>query len=255
MSYSFHSFDIPRQLPLSIKISLIMGNVFFVIGIIFFLVGTLSLVVFSLMLDFNSFGFGDNLQKTSGEILFVESTGSRENKVLIYKFGYRYVVDEKSFNGVSFQTGQGMLKPGDIATIEYEKAQPGLSRIEGMRMNEFPFWVIWFLFIFPTIGLIFLLVAILGGIKNIRLITYGILTKGKVTGKEPTNTRINNKRVYKVFFEFKTQEGAMIKTSVNTHHTHLLEDEPEEMLVYDGSNPEKAVLLDALGKSVRKFFS
>ena len=67
-----------------------------------------------------------------------------------------------------------------------------------------------------------------------------------MSGYEPTNTRINNQTVYKLTFEFTTDDGRRYEATARSHRPFVLEDEPQEQLLYDPYNPKKAVLLDSL---------
>jgi flagellar basal body rod protein FlgC len=64
--------------------------------------------------------------------------------------------------------------------------------------------------------------------------------------KEPTSTRVNNRPVYKLTFEFRADDGGIYEVVSKTHLPHLLEDEAEEQLVYDPRHPAHAVMMDNL---------
>jgi len=90
--------------------------------------------------------------------------------------------------------------------------------------------------------------------KNFNILANGILTKGKVISKTPTGTKINKKPVYEVIFEFTDKNKNTIRSSVNSYKPEKLVDESEEPIVYLPSSPDKAIMLDALPGSVRRFF-
>ena len=56
----------------------------------------------------------------------------------------------------------------------------------------------------------------------------------------------------KMYFSFTDKYGKEQQTSVKTHHTHKLQDEALEMLVYMPDNVEKSMFLDILPSFVRK---
>lgn len=120
-----------------------------------------------------------------------------------------------------------------------------------MRAAPFSFWILPLMGVFPFIGLVFLIFSLHSAKRNIYLVQNGILTKGKVVRKEPTSTKVNNQTVYKVFFQFKTQDGNWQEAFVKNHKIHNLGDEAEEPVVYDSQYPSSAVLLDALPKKIR----
>ncbi len=125
--------------------------------------------------------------------------------------------------------------------------------LQTQEASSAPRWIALFPLMFPLAGIIMLLISMRVNKKYLHLVQNGILTAGKVTGMEATNMKINNRTVYKVFFEFAVS-GGMQKAVVKTHNTARVRDEKEEKLVYDPNNPESAALLDAMPKAVRKFF-
>lgn len=252
MSTFLGAFDTPRQIPLLVKLSLFLGDVIFILGLIFSLIGVASMVLISLLVDFSSLRFSpDTIAK--GTITAIEDANASENNHRIYKFQYQYSLDGDSFKSGYSYDSNGELKVGDRVEVECESASTK-SRIKGMKLAPFSPWLLLPFSIFPLVGMVMLLFGVRKGVRNLDLLTNGILAKAKVTHKERTNTRINNQYVYKVFFEFKTADGKMAQSSVNTHKPYLVEDEPEEMMLYKPETPEKAVLLDALQRSVKKHF-
>ncbi len=142
-------------------------------------------------------------------------------------------------------------KSGDTVIVKYIAKRHQLSRIQRMRTAPFDIWIIPFTCIFPLIGLIFVILSIKKAKENIYVMQNRILTTGKVIRKEPTNTKINKQTVYKVFFQYKTQDGNLKEAFIKAHITHNLGDEEKEPLLYDSQNPSSAVLLDSLPKKIR----
>jgi hypothetical protein len=70
--------------------------------------------------------------------------------------------------------------------------------------------------------------------------------RGRLVDKSPTNTTINNRRVFKLTFEFLDRDGNAHRTSIKTHHPENLEDDAEELLFYDPAHPEHACARDAM---------
>ena len=106
-----------------------------------------------------------------------------------------------------------------------------------------------FVLIFPLIGGGILIFGFLKTQKVLKLFSYGVLTKGRLLDRIPTNTRINDQMVFKYVFEFEDRKGDCYKVIEKTHKGWLLEDDEEEPLLYLESNPDEAVLLDALPSS------
>jgi hypothetical protein len=245
------NFDLPRTISKGLKLKIFFGNPFAAIGIAFFLFGSIFPTVFGSMVDFKSaFNFKDSDPSINGIVISKEETGNKENKRKIYDYGYEYRLNGKTYTGHSFAKDED-IESGDSVIVQYVANEADLSRIQNMRAAPFNFWVLPLTCIFPLIGFIFLLVSINKARKNIYLVQNGILTKGKVVRKEPTNTKINKQTVYKVFFEFKTRDGNIQEAYVRSHIVHNLGDEAEEPLVYDANEPSQAVLLDSLPKKIK----
>jgi adenosyl cobinamide kinase/adenosyl cobinamide phosphate guanylyltransferase len=62
---------------------------------------------------------------------------------------------------------------------------------------------------------------------------------------------INNMPVMRMTFEFRDAAGRAHFTETKTHKAYSVTDEPDELLIYDPRNPEKAVLVDTLPGFVR----
>ncbi len=245
------NFDLPRAISKGLKVKIFFGNPLATIGTFSFLFGSFFSILFGSMVDFKSaFTFKDTDPSTNGVVISKEKTSNKENKRKIYDYGYEYHLNGKTYIGHSFAKDDA-LEPGDSVIVQYVANDADLSRIQNMRAAPFNFWVLPLTGIFPLIGFIFLLVSANKARRNIYLVQNGILTKGKVIRKEATNTKINKQTMYKVFFQFKTQDGNIQEAYVSSHITHNLGDEAEEPLVYDALNPSSAVLLDSLPKKVR----
>ena len=252
---SLNNFDVPRTISTGLKISIFFKNPIAVIGTVFFLFGLIFPIVFGSMADFKSaFSFSDNDPAIKGVVIDKTATSSSENKRRIYDYTYRYSIDGKTYTGHSFSTSYEN-ETGDTVNVLYVAKQPELSRIEGMRAAPFGIWILVFTSIFPILGLIFFIVSLRKAKSNIYLVQNGILTHGKVIRKEPTNTKVNNNTVYKVFFQYKSQDGNLQEAFNKSHLTYNLGDEEKEPLVYDSQNPSKAVLLDTLPKKIRQIIS
>ncbi len=247
--------ELPRQLPLNLKLSVWFANIFFLFGFVFTLMGGITAGIILSKADLKSFVLSDNFTKNAtGTITDVKDCNSSENKHTIYRFDYTFTTEKGSnYTGHSFSTSTGLQK-GDEATIEYDEEKPEHSMIKGMRTAEFPIWVVLLVLIFPFIGICFLISNFVKAKKNLNILTNGILTTGKFISKTATSTKINNQTVYKVTFEFIDAQKTPRRAEVKTHHPHKLQDEAQEPVVYLPEQTENAVMLDVLPKIVRRFF-
>lgn len=238
----------PRQIPALLRVQVLFGGFINQFGWGFFGFGLIFLLGFGLFVDWTQplFALGQ-VETAPGVILAVESTGSTVNDVPVYAYTYNFRVErqETVYQGEAYANGRQFETGWDV-TVEYLADNPEISRIHGTRHGIFPIWVLAIVLPFPLVGLGFIIAGLTKGIAGLRLLSRGRLTVGKLSGKEPTSTRINNQPVYKLSFNFKGDDGFPQTAIAKTHKTFLLEDEPEERLLYDPHRPNRAVLLDNL---------
>jgi hypothetical protein len=247
----YKSNDVPRLLPLGLKLKIMTSGALFWIGLIFFLFGCTFAYFFSNVMDFKSISF-DPDQKAYGVVREKSFSNCSENKRSILRYDYDFTTN----SGVK-QTGNSyssdFVEIGETVSVEYETKKPENSRIIGMRNAPFSVWLGLVLVIFPGIGLVFLLISFSSGRKKLHLTTNGIITKGKVVLKEATNTVINNRVLYRITFEFKSRNGHTIQAKCTTTEPEKVLDEAEELLLYDERQPEKAILIDTINKAAKEY--
>lgn len=245
----------PRPLSGKLKRRIFFASPFALIGSIFFLFGSIFVVVFGSSTDFQSaFRMSDTDPLVPGILIGTERTGSSVNKQRIYDHHYRYHVGTNVYEGHAFAQNKG-LTPDSPVIVQYAAGNPSVSRIQGMRKAPFGLHVMFFVAIFPTVGLVFLIGAVRQYKKHAHLVRHGVLSTGKVVRKVPTSTRINQKTVYEVFFRFKSHDGVEHEACVSSHQHENLGDEAREPLVYDADKPSQAVLLDSLPAPIRQLLS
>jgi hypothetical protein len=238
-----------RVVPINTLIHVILGNTYSVIGFIFVAFSWIFCVIFIGSMDTSSFSFSDDSPITQGIVSNIEETSSSENKRRIYAYTFDYQANRRKYSDISYQSNSN-VNVGDTVQVEYLADKPEVARIQGMRRSEFGMTVL-FVLIFPIIGWIFAGLGIQKGLSFVKLLKHGELTTGKLISSEPTSTRINNRTVYKMSFEFTTKEGKKYNAVANTHLTELLEDEEREQILYMPDNPEKSTALDGMTGSPR----
>ncbi len=137
------------------------------------------------------------------------------------------------------------LSRGKIVEVEHERGDPDDSRIAGMRRAMFGPGVS-VVVIFPLIGFVLVLYGFRRGLRGTTLLANGIFGVGKLKAKEPTDTRINNRTVYKLTFEFVAEDGKTYEAVESTDTPERLEDKNEELLLYDPFRPSNALMVDDL---------
>lgn len=238
----------PRNVPWPVRSQILFGGFVNQFGWLFLGIGLIFVWIFGLMADLSSIYFRlGQVETISGVVSDVEETSATENKIRVYASHYTFRVEqlEQEFPGVSYTTGP-RFSSGDQVTVEYLAQNPEISRIQGARANLFGPWVVCLAGMFPLVGVGFIAVGVRKGIKGYRLLTQGRVGMGRLISKEPTHMRVNRQTVYKLTFEFKTDDEQTCQAVAKTHLTHLLQDEAQEQLLYDPGNPTYAVLLDDL---------
>ncbi len=242
----------PRTVPLLIRLRILFGGFLNQFGWLFFGFGMIFVWLFTLQADLTSwFVFRGTLETAQGSITTSRKTnvsvgGSKHSKgTPVYEHQYSFTWGNDLYEGTSYCTGGGTLEAEKNVLIEFPRGHPKTSRIRGMRRGIVGLFGLMPV-IFPAIGLVFISHGFRKGLKAIHLLAFGQLAEGKLISKEPTNTRVNKKTVYKLTFEFAASDGQTHQAIARTHETKDLEDEQAELLLYDPMRPAYAVMLDDL---------
>lgn len=246
----FFNTDIPRTIPFSLKLRIFFKNPLALAGILSLLFGSVFPIVFGSLTDFQStFVFKDSDPITTGVITSINRTNSSVNNQSVYAYGFSFEINGTTYEGQAFST-----HPYSVSApvpVQYKVDESSISKIQGTGTAPFSIWIFFSSLVFPLSGFFLIVLSVRKARKHIYLVEKGTLTTGRVTRQKRTMSKINNQRVYKVFFEFALSDGTIQEAHVKTHRTDQLGDEAKEPLVYDLLNPSSAVLLDALPKAVR----
>lgn len=248
-----HVADPPRPVPLTTQSLVLLG-------------GTLSLIgwlVLSFGLLFSSCFFADSEAVTlvtfrgdkgqaPGQVTEIRETSASENDVPILAVAYAYTVAGVGHQGTSYALGVP-FGPGDPVRVEYLLADPGRSRIEGMRMRRFTAAAS-FVLLFPLVGLLLVYFALRHGVRARRMLRRGLLAYGRLVETKETSGSVNDQPVYDLVFRFTDpRDSGAIKGWVTehevVHRTHelaTLTDETREPILFDPDRPSQAVLVDGL---------
>ncbi len=236
----------PRSVPLMVRLRLLFGGFLNQFGWIFFGFGMIFVWVFGSSTDPKVWlDFRGDLRESQGVIIRCEETNASENDSPIFAYYYEFETDGQKHEGMSYSVG-GQRALGEKVTVQFPRGRPARSRVKGMRTAMFPAFVLPLVVLFPFIGLCFMLAGFCKGRKAVRLLANGEQAFGVLKSREPTNTRINNRRVYKLTFEFKDQTGQAREATAKTHEPESLQDDAEEPLLYDPIRPSYSTMLDHL---------
>lgn len=236
----------PRPVPWQLQSMLLFGGVLSQVGW-----GVLCFgMVFFWIFGFNSelvadARLGSSLTPAFGVVQRSERTNSSENDYYVFAIHYTFAAaDGQQYQGVSYATGE-WLEPNTLVNVEYRPDDPSRSRIAGLRSATFGPAAA-FVVIFPLAGLVLLGLAWPRTWLARRLLRTGEIGAATLVKKEPTNTRVNGRPVYRLTFEGRTADGRPFQVAESTWRPERLEDDREERVLYDPNNPARAVLLDNL---------
>ncbi len=240
-----------RKIPLLLKVRIIFSNVPFFIGFMFFLIGSIFLIVFGSFIAFDDLKFSKNDPITKGKILNSRYTNSSINEQTVIEYEYEfYTPDGKRHLGKSYTVNQLQ----DSVDIVYLKDEPTISKIYNTTKGGFPFWIIFFLLIFPATGIIIAFFGLRKTIKWLDILKIGKIAFGIYHRREATGASVNDMRVYKLYFKYSV-DNKEYEAVGETHKTYNLHNEQYEPLLYNPYNPNEAIMVDALPRQVRKILS
>lgn|GEM_PF-881979 len=240
-----------RHVPIAAGISVLLGGFMTQFGAAFFSFGMIFCWVFIGMADIpGTIKFMGETATANGVVKRVTATSAKENKSRVHEIEYVFNESNGATRTGTSYSAYDVPKSGDAVRIEYVTGDPGYNRIEGMRRAEMPIFVV-FVVIFPIVGALIGVAGIRAGRRRLRMLYVGRMARGRLVAKEPTNTKINNQTVYKLTFEFTTPDGRVGRVTDKTHETARLEDEAEELLLYNPDNLEEGAAIDALPGGVK----
>ncbi|OQX98817.1 MAG: hypothetical protein B6I20_10625 [Bacteroidetes bacterium 4572_117] len=244
-----------RNISIGLKLKIWMSDVLTIIGGGFLLLGLPAMFAFIPFSSVFSPGFSDTDPIIEGKIIEVNRTGASINDQSVYEYVFAYnPPDGGNYEGVGYSTGCIYEVDAQVEII-YKRNQQEISKAKNLRTSSFPIWISFFVLIFPLVGAAMLYFSTKKAINAIYVLKIGEIAYGKFLNKEPTNTTVNKRRVYKYTFEFTAKDNKVYQAIAKTHLYERLEDEDVEKLVYDPDDPENAVLLDAFPLALRRFFA
>lgn len=243
--------NLPRPVPLRTLLTVLLGSFYARFGWLVLAIGLVTGWTFARHADYSAPLFAVLAKDTAnGLVVEVSETHAREgcdegeSGRRIFQVRYTFVAQGSAREGVSY-TSWDPPTPGQRVTIEYLRLDARLSRIRGMRRAWFELSAAVGL-VFPLIGAGFLFHGLGQGIQGCQLLRKGRLSWGRLKDNRPTNVTINNRLVMALTFEFRACDGMDYQIVAKSHEPESMEDEPEELVLYDPADPAYAVVLDAL---------
>lgn len=240
-----------RSVPIAAGISVLLGGFMVQFGAAFFAFGMIFCWIFIGLADVPGTVklLGDKKQ-ASGVVTSVTQTSAKENNSRVYQVDYTFTDSDGVARAGSSYSATMVPAVGQTVDIEFAADDPSTHRIVGMRRGEMPLFVL-FVVIFPIVGAVVGVAGLRSGRRKLRLLYTGRTARAKLINKEPTGSSINKRPVYKLTFQFTTPDGRTGQIYDKTHETERVEDEPEELVIYDPDNINDGTAIDALPGGVR----
>lgn len=198
-------------------------------------------------------GLGDCLitlapSTRTGLVTLVDYANAEINERELYRVHFEVTNDGRVRSAYSYTTASTPSEGSEVQ-IQYCAFMPRLMRVEGMKMS-----------VFGSIG--FLIIGLIvfcfgwAGWSGFRralrwrhLLCDGTPGWAQLTSKEPTNVSINEQTVYKLTFTYESGPNTSHTLEVNEHRSEelrALQDEGQELMLYDPNEPAFGVLWDQL---------
>jgi hypothetical protein len=236
----------PRAVPVCTRLTVLFGGILQQLGWAFLGFGMIFFYVFGLQADLSGLWMGLlDTRQTTGVVTAVEETNASENDSPVYAVRYHFTAANGSrVEAMAYSTGYSP-ESGQRVRVEYLPSDPKVARVEGMRRTTFgPAAIL--VVIFPLVGASLAFFGLFEGFRASRLLGIGRLAFGKLTSTAGTNTTINNRQVMAMTFSFRAHDGATYDVTSKTSTPENLEDQEEELILYDPDDPTRGAALDAL---------
>lgn len=239
----------PRHLPLLSQLSILLGGFLNTFGWLFLTFGSIFVWTFGYNSEIK-YIFEPPIEKWQtavGVIINAEPTNSSVNNQKVWKYDFQLYVNEKAYSGTSYTLAKRFSEGAEIPVL-YLPDNPSKAYIKGTNRAHFPAWTALIISIFPIVGLVMIIVTIAKNAKFLRLLQNGQFTRGQLIHKTNTNSSITiNNRHYPIYkYEFEFSVGSRCYSAFcKTHLTQRVEDEEEEIILYNAHKPEDAIVYDA----------
>ncbi|MCH2042598.1 MAG: DUF3592 domain-containing protein [Saprospiraceae bacterium] len=235
----------PRALSRFTYITILCGGILTQIGSLFLFIGLLvsAFVIPNSEVKYLFTSDGE-WQTTTGKIIYIEQTSAEVNEQPIFKYTFNFNVNGQAIENSSYGSLYPMLDVNTIVEVEYKSEAPSNSRIKGMNREIFATWIA-FILLFPFIGLLVIFGGLYNNKKVLDLLKKGKFTRGTLLESRPTRGRVNYRPIMEYTFQFEAQNQTFT-AKCNTHKYHLVENEEQEIILYDAENPETNIIYDAV---------
>ncbi len=232
----------PRAVAWTVRMAMYTHGAIRQFGWVFAALGSLFCGFF---LHYTDLRIGGYDAHASGEVVKLEATNSSSNDRRIYAVVFRFRGGEpaQDYQDTSYTTAPPGV--GDQMGVEYEWDDPDEARMQGAHSRPFS-PVLSLVLIFPLAGMGFALIRIGESRRVVWLLRRGRAVKAKVIARGKGNMKINETSETKLTLQFVDDRGLARTFDVSTFSPELLEDDAEELALYDPDRPQRAITLDHL---------
>ena|SRR5580700_123786 len=242
----------PRMTGTALAARILLGSVRSQLGWLILGFGSIFFWGFTWNIDFSGLRFAlEPVGRTSGRFLYCNDTqfargrGDQDWR-RIYEIHYQFELIGRTFKGSSFATG---ACAGGTLPIEYLRAHPEVSRIAGTRRRPFgPSTLL--VDVVPAAGLFMVITGLVQGRARLRLLRDGLPATGRLIDKTRMTSGAKRGQMYRLTFEYTSQNGATGRVTASTGLPELFEDKEGALVFYEPANPRRAVLLASLPGSI-----
>jgi hypothetical protein len=233
----------PRRVPGRLVLRLLGGGTIAPIGWFVMTIGSIVLWAMAGHIDYQVDG---PYRRHEGEVVGVHRTSISENKRAVHRVEFTFVDDDtgEERRGASY-TDDDVPAAGETVRVDVPRGQPSEAVIHGMRRRELS-RVALVIVVLPLVGLGLVLVRVVRGLRDLRLLARGHVGAGKLVHQRQTNMEVNHKPVIELSFDFEAHDGRTHRAKARVLDVGKLTDESLEPLVYDPARPSRAAMLDAL---------
>ncbi|CAL2084847.1 conserved hypothetical protein [Tenacibaculum dicentrarchi] len=244
---------ITKSLPINLKIRLLYRGFSTIFILILLYFSFLSLKSNMKNIDFREcFYLNINTNETKATITEVYFTDIEDDQfqAMVKAYEFEYTIDKEYHRWVSYNSTAN-LKIGDEVKIIYNIEKPTYSVIKNFDYipNGNPFF---YYLIFPLITLFIFRLYIRNTVKEITILSNGIITEGRYLGKELYfSNNVKGKYSYRIKFAY-FSEDKEIEYATTCLGTIKKIRTKKVWIIYHKNNPKKALVVNSLPKSIAK---
>ena len=231
----------PRPLPLRVRLKFLSGfGTWFGVGL--FAIGLLFLL-FYWIVTYASRQFRPDDPRVAALVTKVTFTGSSNGKSRgnSRTYDYRYTVDGVTYEAKANSTDR---LEGDAVTVQYVPANPSLARIEGLAGQQ---WGLLLVFVagFGIPGVLLMCFSATTGMRQIRLIRYGIVADATVVCRDAVGGGHPRE------LEFTALDGMTYRVAPGKYSG--MQEGQRKAVFYQAGLPAEAMLLEHVDRSIRPY--